>query len=408
MTNKKAIILGSGFSRAIINEMPLTNDLTNKISEKFSKIDKKGIDIVRDLWDKHIVAKNIGGLKDFEKILSYLEDAPWKDNITKYEHLILYETLTGLISDILSDITKDEDFFYDLLTKKKAWLKNFIKRIRDEKIPIITFNYDTILEWLLIIYERMESGFDDFKNENDWWKDFKEKRGGNAAPHDQYGQILRSDEYRANYFCDTYAIKTESFYLNIPNGKDLYHHVNGLLKNPRIFKLHGSLNWLYSNKRDSIIVDDREFLRKRFFKSEVFENMGRTVKSVEDIESDFKILKKGFQTLIIPPIQNKTATYMKNDYIGQQWLEVREILSQVEELDIIGYSNPTTDISTNLMMQDAVNRKDCKINICYFEKDKKLEEQFKERFKETFSLCDLQEKDFYNSGFDEEFCKKYI
>ncbi len=408
MTNKKAIILGSGFSRAIISDMPLTNGLTDKISEKIEKLPKKtdnDINIIKALWEKHVVAKNIGGLKDFEKILSYLEDAPWKDNITKYEHLILYETLTGLISDILSDITKDEDFFYDLLTKKKVWLKNFIKKIRDEKIPIITFNYDTILEWLLIVYERIESRFDDCEDKNKWGKDYAAKNGGNG-PLDY--TILIGDEYRANYFCDTYAIKTESFYLNIPNGKDLKYHVNGLLKNPRIFKLHGSLNWLYSNKKDSIIVDDREFLRKRFFKSEVFENMGRTVKLVEDIESDFKILKKGFQTLIIPPIQNKTTTYMKNDYIGQQWLEVREILSQVEELDIVGYSIPATDISTNLMLQDAVNRKDCKINICYFEKEKKLEESLKERFQEAFSLCDLQEKNFHNSGFDENFCKKYI
>ncbi len=60
------------------------------------------------------------------------------------------------------------------------------------------------------------------------------------------------------------------------------------------------------------------------------------------------------------------------------------------------------------MLQDVVNRKSCKINICYFEENKKLEEQFKDRFKETFSLCDLQEKNFYNSGFDEDFCKKYI
>ena len=99
--------------------MPLTNDLTDKIFGKI-KFEKK---IIHDLWDEHIVKKGIGvmleeragkevKLKDFERILSYLEDAPWKDNITKHEHLILYENLTKLISDIilqlLSYMAEDE------------------------------------------------------------------------------------------------------------------------------------------------------------------------------------------------------------------------------------------------------------------------------------------------------------
>jgi hypothetical protein len=201
----KAIILGSGFSKAIISEMPLTNDLTDKIFGKI-KFEKK---IIHDLWDEHIVKKGIGvmleeragkevKLKDFERILSYLEDAPWKDNITKHEHLILYETLTKLISDIINDITKDEDFFCDLLQENK-WIRNFIKKIRDKQTAVITFNYDTIIEWLLIVYERIESSYDLMEE----------------AKKEDLKISFRSDYYRINYFSDTYAIKNESFIHNV-------------------------------------------------------------------------------------------------------------------------------------------------------------------------------------------------
>lgn len=122
--------------------------------------------------------------------------------------------------------------------------------------------------------------------------------------------------------------------------------------------------------------------------------MGTLQRTEADIKEDFKILKKSCQILIIPPIQNKTSAYMKNDYIGQQWLEAREILLNAQEVDIIGYSSPTTDIATNLMLQDALNRKDCKINICY-KCEEKEEGSLKDRYKNTFNL--LRPK-FYGSG----------
>lgn len=370
MTNK-AIILGSGFSKALITSMPLTNDLTNKIFDKIKETSPKKI---QNLWKEHITDKGIGTIatinkeqieasepkSDFELILSYLDDAPWKDNITKYEHRILYEVTTKMISKIIDESNEDEEFFTTLLEKEKTWLKGFIKKIRDEKIPIITFNYDTILEWLLIIYEKSEQ-----------------------TSQDVY---YKNDAYRLNYFIDTYIIKNDSFFFNIPNDVDRIGDGEG--KNPPLLKLHGSKNWLYSDKRDSIIIDNIEFLKTYFEDDD----------TKDKIEEELKKLKKQTQILIIPPTQNKNPFYLKNDYIGQQWLEAREILSKVEELDIIGYSAPPTDISTNLMLQNTINRKDCKVNICYKDDDT-LENRFN-------NILNLATTSFHKDGFDEEFCKK--
>lgn len=385
--DSEVTILGSGFSKALVSEMPLTNQLTEAIKDRI----KSEEDVIKALWTKHVENNNVGNVNDeegnFEEILSYLDDSfPCKDHLQKLEHRILYHAITTLIIQHLAEIKID----YKTLFSDKPWLKDFIKYIRDRKVSIITFNYDTIFEGLLI----------------------NSDSNGNGKMLCETGNV-EGYYSKVNYFKDTYFIASNSILLAIPHrfyfktgsggssfreGADTLQA--GLGNNPKLLKLHGSLNWLYSEYNKSVICDDLEF----FDNSCVYvEEIKKTfIEYQQELQKSFPRfldeIRERYKPLIIPPIQNKTPEYINNNIIKEQWIEAGKILSKAKKINIIGYSLPDTDLATMLMLKTSINNKDCEVFVCYEEKNDEKSQKLKDSYRNALGSATLR---FCSTGFSE-------
>ena len=155
----------------------------------------------------------------------------------------------------------------------------------------ITFNYDLLLENLL-----SRTSYDnDFLVSDFNFVDYKYK----------------------NY----YRIHLENFnvgdYLDNDNTSDV-----------SVLKLHGSVNWIYKSNStpDKILFN-------------------ATTKNYS--------VPEGYSPYIVPPVNDKTCFY-NNAYLNQLWYKAKEALEMADNIYIIGYSFPKTDLSSEFLMKFAL------------------------------------------------------
>jgi hypothetical protein len=133
--------LGSGFSRAISNHMPVMNELSRAIQG--------------DLRSKNlppIPGQDTPIAGDFEKWLSYLiDEPPWLDEGQRFRN-------RGAFSDVAISL-------HEVLTvhqmravggSQPDWLSQLVRYWQETETTIITFNYDLLVEqaWLTAFPER--------------------------------------------------------------------------------------------------------------------------------------------------------------------------------------------------------------------------------------------------------------
>jgi hypothetical protein len=141
MERKEVFILGSGFSRAIHEDMPLLNELTILVAKKIEK--ENGI--FKNIYGEYLKNQDI---VNFEEILTYLyQDFPWKSE--KERHLLysLYIHLAEIVTEVIKE-KQDTSVEKELLAKE--YIKKFLNYINDTKANVISLNYDTLLEDLSI------------------------------------------------------------------------------------------------------------------------------------------------------------------------------------------------------------------------------------------------------------------
>lgn len=186
-------ILGSGFSKAINENMPLTNNLKNDIE---AKIKTSNTYFNWEIYNSLIENKNIS---DFEEIISLLfQNFPWKSDEEQNNYYSIFLTFSKFLSIIIKEKQETNNY------KTNPILKKFIDYIKKNKSIIITFNYDTILE---------------------------------TAAQPTLGPIMSPNEYYKmpiTKLVDRIASGATAKY-----GEDIF----------RLLKLHGSINWYYSGQR---------------------------------------------------------------------------------------------------------------------------------------------------------------
>lgn len=128
--------------------MPLLDQLSIEIEKKLYKNS-----IIKDeykfIYEKYVKNK---GFSNFEDILTYLyQNFPWKNT----EEYFLLKSLFFYITNLLVDIfLEKEETFKEKLNKKEEnkyelqLMENLINYFNYTNASIITFNYDTILEYL--------------------------------------------------------------------------------------------------------------------------------------------------------------------------------------------------------------------------------------------------------------------
>ncbi len=371
----EVFILGAGLSKAINTNMPLLNDLSNDINTWFTN-NKYRVKFYYDIYEQYIKSS---GITNFEDILTFLyQDFPWKTDEEKHILSALFIFISNLLREILlrkqSNILNNEDV-----------LIKFLNYLHYNNSKLITFNYDTLLENLGIKYLKkhtiqLKRGEGNY-NFNNIYNEIKiinilEDRDKNFTSQSNPINInLKKDAieiYFNNYkipmglFMNQYF--NENYHHNVEQTKELLNlfkskYYDVILKSPlsmndfyqlpierlasrgaslltgalfdksfRLFKLHGSINWYYSNPE---------------FGSYGQLYLKEDSKSLNNLQN---IYEKDLITLIIPPVFDKT-NFLRIYSLKMLWQEAQNHLNNADKIYIIGYSLPESDLSVRLMLK---------------------------------------------------------
>ncbi len=293
MKENDLFILGAGFSKAFNNKMPTMNELTEEISEKIGEIYK-------NLYKEYIKGK----FTDFEDIITYLyQDLPWKNETEKHLHKGLYYRITELLVKIIKDKEPKDDEIK--ISKDES---DFFSKIHKENANIITFNYDTIFERYLIKAT---------KNNGKLFMNYDRKE---LDYYDIYYHLpIMSLEARTSQIYDS---KRRERKKGIPTVK--------------ISKLHGSVNWYYSGDARS----GGELIYYEYDK-------------ISGNEFEREKNRRDLVPLIIPPVLDKSG-FMGISAIKIQWEMARRAIQDADNIYILGYSFPLTDMAIKLLFKSSV------------------------------------------------------
>lgn len=283
-----AFLLGAGFSHAVSDKMPLVKDLA---------------EIIADMGK---LPARLLAHQNFELLLSYLQtDQPFLEDIENLENKALFHTLTLRLASFLWARQ------YSAMDSKPQWLTaptegprtvGLIQIWESQRSSVVTLNYDTFIEAAIEGPPRA----------------YREVYPFTIEPSDSYSPGIHFLRPRSSF---------------------------------RLYKLHGSLNWLYSGERAPWIQWPEDLMM-----------VGRWVNKADDPgkhQSDFsEILKNrpGLRPLIVPPSFGKSP-YFSNIMIQETWRETRKDLADSEKLFILGYSMPNADIQVRTLIAETMGGK---------------------------------------------------
>jgi len=331
MKGKRLLILGSGFSKAIFCNMPIVKELAQYLEQEKA--------LQQDPYDKLV--------DDPELLLSYLSlNQPWKEPPKALEDEALFARVQKDLAEFITDC-EDHAFKNSI----PDWAKRLVEYLHSDKISVITFNYDTVLE--RIVYKiKQQKG----KSEGKWPREFH-----------LYGLPLSVIWSREG--ATLMGIGVETFHL---------------------IKLHGSINWFYSGVegfpgeqvyyRPIVSDSPREDVRKHPPTAE-YENIR---------------LRKDKISLIIPPVAEKSFFY-GNLTVRTLWTDARRALEEAEEIFCVGYSLPSTDLTTKLFLRSVARPK--KVIIVNKESpDGEKGQGMLKRYQEAFPGAEIDGRTFTGNG----------
>ncbi len=184
------------------------------------------------------------------------------------------------------------------LVDTPQWLNSLIKLWHRQRATIMTLNYDTLIE-----------------------------RASRKLPISDGIDRIRAEQMYPPYFSNIAA----------RSGVGLWGEE--AIKTFRYIKLHGSINWYYSGKDDF------------FGESILFSDVPPLGKDHLDIERSVCLRAKDKETLIIPPVTEKTV-YFNNETIRTLWLEAGTALRNATRIFVIGYSLPISDLGMRFFLTE--------------------------------------------------------
>lgn len=110
----------------------------------------------------------------------------------------------------------------------------------------------------------------------------------------------------------------------------------------RLFKLHGSMNWLYSGKRS--------------FEGETLILGAPSTGERAEGYSGTEAALRGKYSLIIPPVLDK-SDYMRHEGLVAQWRQAAFQIASASRVFCLGYSLPPSDLSmVNFLRRTGIAR----------------------------------------------------
>lgn len=346
---KRLLILGSGFSKAVSERMPVVSCLVDALKKEVEQDEE--LRALKNPRYQHL-------LSNPELLLTYLsQDQPWKEPDETHEDRALFLRISKWLANYIEKC-EDEAFKNDI----PKHIVDLAQWLHKTKTPVITFNYDTVLERVCYLYLRVET-----------WV---------PSPH-SWAEV-RMPLYASNLY-------------PIPIGMIPQRAASTPLPPPQstfyLIKLHGSINWFYSGGEqfpgeqvyfrlvDSVSphsdmtgVDDlaRLAMGEPSFPPPPF-----------DLKTEIDKLLSDKIPLIIPPVAEKSRFY-SNQTIRSLWGKARERLAQAEEIYCIGYSLPDTDLTTKLLLQTACAGKAKTVYIVNIAVQEQEKDKLLDRYRNAF------------------------
>ncbi|WP_156378796.1 hypothetical protein [Microbacterium sp. Root61] len=245
-------------------------------------------------------------IEDFETWMSLVATAePYRNRAENYESLGLYSRAVRQVGRVLQDEVS-------IATRGDLpnWLRRLVQIWHATKAPVATFNYDTLTE----IAARRGTLYDPSERlVLPWPTVINFAPGGNDK---SIGEDSRN-------------IAWSSF---------------------RLLKLHGSVNWFWVPEDSSGATLER---------TPLFEG------AVEEERSfDTSRWLPGREPYIVPPVATKSVFY-GGPLTSHLWQLASTALADSEELVIMGYSMPVTDLTTLGLLRESLRSKQTlKVTVC--------------------------------------------
>jgi hypothetical protein len=271
-------ILGSGFSKAVNDSMPTVIGLS-KAAEAFLE-EERVTPLLRP-----------SDFDNFEVWLSYLSvEQPALMSYENLENRALFYRISSWLGSYLSGQQRLPDL------QQPEWLTQLIGAWHRDESPVLTFNYDTIVE--------------------------------SSITSEAEGDSFVDYSY-------TYAVSIPYF----------FHRTGGAYgrePNKRTFKLHklhGSINWYYSGAES-------------YYGESPYDVQLPAVWSAEEL--DDQVIEErvpGRVPLIVPPTVAKSG-YFENETIQAIWKSARKSLASATNIYLLGYSLPSSDLMMRGLMAE--------------------------------------------------------
>ena len=281
----EVFILGAGFSRAINEAMPTLRELSEHVLPALRSRDRRLADRL----------ERIG--PNVELWMSYLSHSqPWLRVEQNQYNLSIAGEIRRLICSHIDALVRETDAVPD-------WLRALVSRWHEERVSVLTLNYDTLIERVAC--------------------------GVTVPEPDGRERGLYAGDLYPRYFVDA-ATRGASIWGAEP------------VLTFKLLKLHGSTNWYYSGQSDY------------FGESIMYARTAPLVAEGVPVirEQDLAVVAdKG--ALVIPPVTEKT-TYFKNETIGRVWWEAAQALRAAARVFVIGYSLPESDLGMRAFLGTVV------------------------------------------------------
>lgn len=321
----RVYLLGAGFSRAVSAEMPLTKELSKAVEAKLRGRDIPGAGTPIAL--------------DFERWLTYLiERPPWLNSAEQERNRAAFLEVSNAVHAILTQCQVDA---VESQATVPTWLQQLVEHWQHNDATVITFNYDNLAElaWRL-----------------------------HAAPGEPVPDGSRSAQPWTNLYPMPIPPVTSRFTM-------LRNRLPPDLKvGMSLLKLHGSLTWRYAGLNGAssdLIYETAGILNCRW------NARGLSPIYAEGYSADL-------EPMIVPPTAAKSP-YYTNGILRANWKLAAKTLRGADELVIMGFSLPPTDLLVSSMLVTTL-RPTCRITPVDFGTD------IVKRIRETLDIAEGNER----------------
>lgn len=327
---RRVYFVGAGFSKALCSAYPVLTELSKSVTQNFCARYASGA--IREHYNQLPATV----VDDIEQLLSYLfSDWPWKSSVERDLDSALYKALTFEISKCLSAIATES------LSEHYQHLVNFLARKNNQ---VVSLNYDGLLESLYLEYALPKG--EDFSGLRLYVEDIFDEEKVTTPDKPWHLEDLVGEGYikkkltiRRDYISNiepvlfnnliatTKVAQWSSYSPDMLLGKYKPNKSNnGIHKSAvvgiEILKLHGSIDTKDPTHNTNIrVVNDDGSV------------------SWESIPA------------IVPPVLDKSRYYAG---LKDLWSKAHLALEQADEIVVIGFSFPPTDISCQFLFKSAL------------------------------------------------------